>query len=174
MFKIVHTGPGRDAVRIESDARLTPEEFKRIACDLARPIVRARKVGFVAARLAQADETVETRWNGAETTNTAHEGDWIVTNLSPEQQAQRDRDGQVNAYVIQAERFPDLYEPAGGRTNSGSCTAPRAWCRPSGCPAASTSWRRGATASGRRLATSYVTAATSTATTRKRSQQPTG
>jgi len=119
MFKIVHTGPGRDAVRIESDARLTPEEFKRIACDLARPIVRARKVGFVAARLAQADETVETRWNGAETTNTAHEGDWIVTNLSPEQQAQRDRDGQVNAYVIQAERFPDLYEPAGAENELG-------------------------------------------------------
>ena len=66
MFKIVHTGPGRDAVRIESDARLTPEEFKRIACDLARPIVRARKVGFVAARLAQARRpTPPTRATGS-------------------------------------------------------------------------------------------------------------
>ncbi len=120
MFTIVHTGPGRDAVRIESDARLTPVEFKRIARDLVRPIVCARKVGFIAARPAQADETVETRWNGTETTNTACKGDWIVTNLSPEQQALRDREGHANTYVIQAERFPDLYEPTGAQNEHGA------------------------------------------------------
>jgi hypothetical protein len=120
MFTIVHAGPGRDDVRIVSDARLTPEEFMRIARDLIRPIVHARKVGFVAARPAQAERIVETRWNGTETTNTARKYDWIVTNLSPEQQALRDREGHTNTYVIRAERFPDLYEPTGVQNELGA------------------------------------------------------
>jgi hypothetical protein len=120
MFKIVHTGPGRDAVRIEADVRLTPDDFKRIASDLVRPIVRARKVGFVAAQVARQDETVETRWNGTETTNTARKGDWIVTNLAPDQRALRDREGAVNTYVIRSDRFHDLYEPTGAENEFGA------------------------------------------------------
>jgi hypothetical protein len=120
MFKIVHTGPGRDAVRVEADTRLTPDDFRRIASDLVRPIVRARKVGFVAAQVARQDETVETRWNGTETTNTARKGDWIVTNLSPEQKALRDREGHLNTYVIRADRFHHLYEPTGAQNELGA------------------------------------------------------
>jgi hypothetical protein len=120
MFKIVHTGPGRDAVRVVSDARLTPDDFKCIARELVRPIVRARKVGFVAARPARKDERVETRWNGAETTNTARKGDWIVTNLAPDQKALRDREGHVNTYVIRGDRFRDLYDPTGAENEFGA------------------------------------------------------
>jgi hypothetical protein len=120
MYKIVHTGPGRDAVRVEADARLTPDDFRRIASDLVRPIVRARKVGFVAARPARQDVKIETRWNGTETTNTARKGDWIVTNLSPEQKALRDREGHLNTYVIRADRFHHLYEPTGAQNELGA------------------------------------------------------
>jgi hypothetical protein len=120
VFRIVHTGPGRDAVRVEADSRLTPEDFKRIASDLVRPVVRAHKVGLVAARLAEAVEAVETRWNGTETTNTACKGDWIVTDLSPSQEPLRDGEGELNTYVIQAERFRDLYEPTGAGSEFGA------------------------------------------------------
>lgn len=120
MFRVVHTGPGRDAVRIEADTCLTPDDFRRIARELVRPIVRARKVGFVAARTARQDVKIETRWNGTETTNTARKGDWIVTNLSPEQKALRDREGHLNTYVIRADRFHQLYEPTGAQNELGA------------------------------------------------------
>jgi hypothetical protein len=112
MFKIVHAGPGRDAVRIESSTPLTPDEFKRIAKDLVRPLLRARKIGYVAARPARDGERVETRWNGKETANTAHKGDWVVVNLSPAREVLRDRDGHENTYVVPAARFGELYERA--------------------------------------------------------------
>ena len=83
MFKIVHTGIGRDDVRVEADALLVADDFNRIAKDLLRPVVRARKVGYVAARAARDGEVVETRWNGKQTTNTARAGDWVVANLTP-------------------------------------------------------------------------------------------
>jgi hypothetical protein len=123
MFRIVHTGPGRDDVRAESDARLTPDDFKLIARDLARPIVRARKVGYVAARPAREGEVVETRWNGTETTSTARKGDWVVINLSPKQEVLRDRDGCMNTYVVPAERFASLYEPTGVQSEIGTVHA---------------------------------------------------
>jgi hypothetical protein len=119
VFWIVHAGLGRDAVRVEADTRLTPEDFRRIAKELIRPVVRARKVGLIAARPAATDEAVETRWNGTETTNTARKGDWVVTDLSPTQEPLRDREGQLNTYVIRAERFRDLYEPTGADSEYG-------------------------------------------------------
>ena len=99
---------------------LTPADFERIAKETGRRPLRARKIGFVAARQASKREVVETRWNGKETTNTARKGDWIVTNLSPRQEALRDREGCLNIYVIRAERFPSLYEPTGVQNEFGA------------------------------------------------------
>lgn len=110
MFAIVSRG-GRP--RLEADARLTPADFAAIAEELGRKPARARKVGHVAARKAAKRETVETRWNGKETTNTARPGDFIVTNLSPRGEPLRDAAGELNTYVITAARFPDLYEATG-------------------------------------------------------------
>ncbi len=112
MFRIVYAGAGRDEVRVEADAPLTPDDFQRIAKDLVRPVLRARKVGYVAARPARDGEVVETRWNGKETTNTAHSGDWVVVNLSSARQVLRDRDGHENTYIIAGRRFEALYERA--------------------------------------------------------------
>jgi hypothetical protein len=120
MFKIVHTGIGRDDVRVEADAPLTPEDFRRIASDLIRPVVRARKVGYVAARPGRAGEVIETRWNGRETTNTSHAGDWVVTNLTPEREPLRDREGRLDTYIIAADRFARLYEPVEGKNAFGA------------------------------------------------------
>ena len=80
MHKIVRIG---GKARLEADAVLTPADFVRIAEELGETPVRARKVGYVAARKAKEPEVIETRWNGKETTNTARPGDFIVTNLTP-------------------------------------------------------------------------------------------
>ena len=80
MFKIDRTAPGD---RLEADAVLTPSDFQSIAKQLGPPPLRARKIGYVAARAQPRSEVVETRWNGKETSNTARAGDFIVTNLSP-------------------------------------------------------------------------------------------
>ena len=108
---------GGDA-RLEADDKLTPVDFADIAEELGREPLRARKIGYVAARKADKRETdkretVETRWNGKETTNTAKPGDYIVTNLTPQRQPLRDGAGELNTYVISAARFPELYEATG-------------------------------------------------------------
>jgi hypothetical protein len=117
MFKIERTARGD---RLEADAVLTLADFQSIAEELGRPPLRARKIGFVAARRAERSEVVETRWNGKETRNTARKGDFIVTNLSPQRIPLRDADGHLNVYVISADRFPSLYEPAAGRSEHGA------------------------------------------------------
>jgi hypothetical protein len=106
--------------RLESRAKLSPDDFCAIARALGVEPVRARKIGFVAAREAMAPEKVETRWNGKETTNTARKGDFIVTNLSPQGRALRDGEGLLNVYVIAADRFARLYEPTGERNEHGA------------------------------------------------------
>jgi hypothetical protein len=116
MFKIDRTAAG---AHLEADAVLTPADFRRIAKASRRAPLRAHKIGYVAARQAAKREVVETRWNGKETTNTAQAGDYIVTNLSPKRQPLRDCDGQLNVYVIAAERFASLYEPAGEESKHG-------------------------------------------------------
>lgn len=82
--------------------------------------MRARKVGFVTARQAERAERVETQWNDKETENTARPGDWIVTNLSRAQEPLRDRNGNLNTYVISAGRFPDLYQLEGSTSPFGT------------------------------------------------------
>jgi hypothetical protein len=116
-FKIDRSARGD---RLEADAVLTPADFASIARKLGRPPLRARKIGYVAARCAAKSEVVETHWNGTETTNTARAGDFIVTNLSPSRQPLRDADGHMNVYVIVAERFGSLYEPAGDKSELGA------------------------------------------------------
>ena len=118
MHEIVEDARGH--ARLLADTVLTPVDFQRIADDIACPIVCARKVGYIAARKATVTEAVETRWNGKETSNTARPGDWIVTNLSRQREALRDREGRVNTYVIKAERFGALYEPAAGENEFGA------------------------------------------------------
>jgi hypothetical protein len=120
MYKIVHRGPGRDDIRIEADVALTPADFEHIAKEPGRRRVHARKIGFVAARRAAETTVVDTRWNGRETTNTARPGDWIVTNLTPDEKPLRDREGYLNVYVIAAEGFGSLYEPTGGTSEHGA------------------------------------------------------
>jgi hypothetical protein len=119
MFKFVPDAHG-DGARLVADAVLTPEQFEEIAKKLRTHPIRARKIGFVAARKAAKSEVVETRDDGRETTNTARAGDFIVTNLSPQRTPLRDRAGHMNVYVIEAARFPELYEPAGGESAQGA------------------------------------------------------
>lgn len=115
-FKIMGNLP-----RLVSDAKLTPADFDKIAEQLGVTSIRARKTGFVAAEKARGGEVVETRWNGKETSNTARKGDWIVTSISARGETLRDREGHENRYVILADRFAELYEPAakegGGRSD---------------------------------------------------------
>lgn len=119
MFMIVRSGAQAADARLKSNSVLTPADFQRIANELGIPPIRARKIGYVAVRKAANSEVVETHSNGKETTNTARAGDYVVTNLSPQRTPLRDRDGHLNVYVIEAARFPDLYEPAGGDTLQG-------------------------------------------------------
>src|SRR6476646_418019 len=118
MFKFVHDAHSEGA-RLVADTVLTPEQFEEVAKALGTHPIRARKIGYVAACKATRDEVVETRSNGKETTNTARAGDFIVTNLSPQRTPLRDRDGHMNVYVIEAARFPELYEPVGGESAQG-------------------------------------------------------
>ncbi|HXF52884.1 MAG TPA: hypothetical protein VNK52_02060 [Hyphomicrobiaceae bacterium] len=111
MFTIERRGFFRRRNRLIAQAALTEQDFREVAARLGQPIIRARKIGFVAARKAQERETVVTRWNGQETRNTAEPGDWVVTNLSADKKVLRDKDGNTNTYVIRASKFPSLYEP---------------------------------------------------------------
>jgi hypothetical protein len=122
-FRITAAESGK--ARLEADQVLGPAQFHAIAAELRKTPIRARKVGYVAARQARRGETIETRWNGRETTNTAKPGDWIVTNLSPEQVPLRDQDGSLNIYVISAAGFADLYEPTDGRSEHGAIYRPK-------------------------------------------------
>jgi hypothetical protein len=106
--------------RLESRAKLTPDDFHAIARALGMKPVRARKIGFVAAREAGSPEKIETRWNGTGTTNIARPGDFIVINLSPDRLALRDGEGLLNVYVIVADLFTRLYEPVGEHNEHGA------------------------------------------------------
>jgi hypothetical protein len=116
MFAIERHG-GR--ARLVSDSKLTVNDFGRIAQELGIVPMRARKIGLIAARLAEEDTVVETLWNGRETRNTAHYGDWIVTNLDQRGVALRDQDGNTNTYVVEADTFADLYERMGQSNDFG-------------------------------------------------------
>lgn len=120
-FVISTTGEPPKARLFTAD-KLTPKDFDQIVNDLhgyGGGVKRARKITFVAGRKAEKEEIVETRYNGLETTSTARPGDWIVTNMDINRQIIRDKEGHENTYVIQADRFGDLYSSDTGSSEFG-------------------------------------------------------
>lgn len=98
---------------------LTSGDFNEVAKVLGIAPVKARKIGFIAARRTLEPVTIETRWNGKESIAAAAPGDWIAVNMTPDRKLMRDGDGELNVYVIRADRFPDLYAPDDGSTAHG-------------------------------------------------------
>jgi hypothetical protein len=119
MFRIKTTGVRRKKHRIVASTILSKSDFKRIASMLASKPVRARKIGFVAARRANRSERVDTRWEQKETDNLAKRGDWIVTSLTFRKKILRDMRGNANTYVVKSKRFPKLYERIEGENKFG-------------------------------------------------------
>lgn len=117
---IERLGPDRSLARLVTARKLMPSDFAKIASALNEEPKTARKTGFVAARKATETETVETEWNGTETSNTAFAGDWIVTNLKADKTPLHDRAGNANTYVISSVTFPKLYEDVGGENDFGA------------------------------------------------------
>lgn len=99
--------------RLTAADQLLSEHFDRICAylrDYGIGPIRARRVGFVAARQAKVTETIDTISNGLESQITAKPGDWVVTNMDRSKAIIRDRDGAKNIYVIDAKSFADRYE----------------------------------------------------------------
>src|SRR5262245_19216910 len=119
MFKIEGRGIFHRKSRLVAPTALSPADFRDVANQLGRKPIKARKSGLIAARKADRPETIETRWEGKESQNTAQAGDWIVTSLSPHGRVLRDSNGNENTYVIKAENFAKLYEPAAGTNEFG-------------------------------------------------------
>lgn len=119
MFTIESTGIFRKRNRLVSTTKLTDVDFRRVAERIGSKPFKARKIGFVAARKAEQEETIDTWLDGKETTATAQPGDWVVTNLSPDSEILRDKDGRENTYVIKAETFPNIYDSLDGGNQFG-------------------------------------------------------
>lgn len=118
-FTLEQAGATSSAVRLVAPEKLERADFYKIAERLNVKPLSARKIGYVAGRKADTEETVVTKWNGKETTNTARPGDWIVTNMSADRDVLKDKDGNANTYVIKAETFPILYDPVSGENEFG-------------------------------------------------------
>lgn len=113
MFRLERSGLGFwRKVRLVAPEGMDVASFDELARQLGTKARRAKKVGRVAARQATAEERVETRWNGKETHNTAQPGDWVVAALASSGAPLRDSDGEMNVYVIKAQRFGELYSRA--------------------------------------------------------------
>jgi len=76
LLRNLRKGAAGGDLRLEADTTLTPADFGRIVAEAGAIVLRARKVGFIAARQASKPQKVETHWNGKETTNAARPGDW--------------------------------------------------------------------------------------------------
>lgn len=125
MYSLRRDGPAPGNVRLLAPSRLTPVDFEALTRELGVVPIKAKKIGLVSARRAEHRQSVETRWNGAETVSVAEPGDSIVANMDAGGAILRDRDGHPNLYVIRAARFPELYEPAEGETEFGQVYRPR-------------------------------------------------
>ena len=125
-FVIERTGPAPRRNRLVASEALTEQDFHEIAAELNQPIVKARKIGFIAARQVEHEETVVTVWNGRETTNVAEPGDWVVATLSPDRRVLRDGGGNANVHIVKAGRLPVLYEVSRGNNEFGQLFAPKA------------------------------------------------
>jgi hypothetical protein len=119
MFTIESKGLFHKKQRLIARTTLSQADFHKVADQIGRKPIKARKVGFVAARKAEQTETIETRWDGKESTDTARVGDWIVTNLTPDKEILRDKRGHENTYVIKAGTFPQIYDAVAGENEYG-------------------------------------------------------
>lgn len=119
MFEIIRVGPPPGRPRLTAPSGLADGDFEKIARELGTLPFKARKTGFVAAREARKREHVDTYWNGKETENVAHPGDFVVTSLTPTKSVLRDGDGKANIYVISRAKFAKLYVPDAGKTEFG-------------------------------------------------------
>lgn len=124
MFRIEDGAPGM-GLRLIAPGQLSRNDFRSIAEQLSAVPFRARKLGFIAARTTARCERIETHWNGQETTATAEVGDWIATNMDAHGHLLRDARGNLNVYVIKADRFPELYERVTGANEHGEVFRPR-------------------------------------------------
>jgi hypothetical protein len=119
MFSIKRVGTLPGQPRLVAAEMLTPKAFESLALELGTKPMKARKVGFVSARIAKKREEIETLWNGKETKAIAAPGDRIVTNMSGDRKILRDADSNANTYVISAAKFPKLYARDKGKTEFG-------------------------------------------------------
>jgi hypothetical protein len=119
MFRIESRGFFRRKNRLVSQTKLEQSDFYKVARSLGARPLKARKIGFVAARMAEQAETIQTQSNGKETINSARPGDWIATNLGPDREVVRDKSGYENSYAITAEIFPTLYDSITGKNEFG-------------------------------------------------------
>jgi len=120
MLTLQRRGFFRRKVALKALDGLKADDFRKLAGMLGVSPIKARKIGYVAAKKAEKRQVIETRWNGKETQITAEPGDWIVTTLSPAAKVLLDAEGSVNTYAIKPEKFTQLYEPAAGVTEYGS------------------------------------------------------
>jgi len=119
MYNIQTSGVRRTKHRLIAAKILRKADFKRISIKLGTTGVRARKIGFIAARTARERENITTHWNGKESTNTARPGDFVVTSLTRRKTVLRDKRGNTNQYVIKAKTFGKLYAAAAGKNRFG-------------------------------------------------------
>lgn len=122
-YSIVPTGLRRSK-GIRSTEPLTAADFDAIARDLGTKPRAYWKIAPVAARQASSETEVVTKWEGESTRNVAKPGDWIVTNLDANGRVMKDRAGNPNQYVIDQDRFPELYEQTIGATEFGPIFCP--------------------------------------------------
>ena len=118
MFEIVTTGSAK-RFRLLAPNGVTLEDYDEIAKRVEEVPFQARKSGLVAAQIAEQQEVIETHWDGVETLKTAKSGDVIVTNLDADGKALKDSEDRLNVYVIDGNRFPELYDPTGEKSEHG-------------------------------------------------------
>ncbi len=120
-YQIVHDGLSPGHARLISHEKLSPQDFADIAAALGVAPIRARKIGFVAARKAKVRTEIETRWNGKESSITAEPGDWIVYqyDAGARTHARRRRTFERLRHLAQIS-FRSLYTRDKGTTNEGS------------------------------------------------------
>lgn len=131
MWEIERIGePGQP--RLIAKEKITANEFDEIASALEEFGVtpyRARKVGFIAVRVAEKPEPVFTKYYGQETKNTAMPGDWIAVNMdhafgrsegSPDAHLVQDDHGNMDRYVIKRPDMKANYRPTGKTSSQGA------------------------------------------------------
>ena len=75
MFNLESRGIFRKKHRLVAPTKLERADFYKVADSIGVTPLKARKVGFVAARKAEHAEQIQTEADGKETTNSARPGD---------------------------------------------------------------------------------------------------